>query len=53
VETNRLGIHSGQSAQKVESFFSGTFAQHDFNNTFDIQSQTANSRANDLLELLA
>jgi hypothetical protein len=53
VEHNKLGIHSGQSTESVQSFFSGTFAQQDFNSAFDIQSQTANSRANDLLELLA
>jgi glycosyltransferase involved in cell wall biosynthesis len=53
VETNRLGIHGGQSAEKVQSFFTGAFAQHEFNSTFDIQSQTANSRAAELIELLA
>jgi hypothetical protein len=53
VEANRLGIHTGQSVEKIESFFSGTFAQYEFNRAYDIQSQTANSRANELLELLA
>jgi len=53
VEANQLGVHTGQSTQKVESFFSGAFAQNEFNRSFDNQSQTANSRANELLELLA
>jgi hypothetical protein len=53
VEANRLGIHAGQSVEKIESFFSGAFAQHEFNRAYEIQSQTAHSRANELLELLA
>jgi hypothetical protein len=53
VEANRLGIHASESADKVQPLISGTYAQHEFNNTFDIQSQTANRRATELIELLA
>jgi glycosyltransferase involved in cell wall biosynthesis len=53
VEHNKLGIHSGQSTESVQSFFSGTFAQQEFNSAFDIQSQTANGRADDLLALFS
>jgi hypothetical protein len=53
VETNRLGIHASESTDKVQTLISGTYAKYEFNNTFDIQSQTAKSRATELIELLA
>jgi glycosyltransferase involved in cell wall biosynthesis len=53
VETNRLGIHASEFTDKVQTLISGTYAKYEFNNTFDIQSQTAKSRATELIELLA
>lgn len=53
IEENRLGVHSGQSVETVESLFSGDFFLSHFNRSFEITLYKASSRANEVVELLS
>ena len=53
VESNQLGVDALHSLDTPVSFFNGDFYQNTFNKTFPIHAHTADSRANEVIELLS
>lgn len=53
VESNHLGVHSHLAQDGLRSFFTGEFTRKTFNATFPIETHTANSRADEVIELLS
>jgi hypothetical protein len=53
VEHNQLGVHAQLSHDALQSFFTGDFNRYHFNRIFPIETHTANSRADEVIELLS